>query len=53
LKKEKGSKKSETMATQEEIERHADVKMVKMKTPDGKVVYRKQRVETEVSKKSD
>jgi len=53
LKKEKGSKKSETMATQEEVERHADVKMVKIKTSDGKVVYRKQRAETEVSKKSD
>ena len=37
----------------EEIERRADVKMVKVKTPEGKVVYRKQKPETEVSKHSD
>lgn len=32
----------------EEIERRADVKMVKVKTPDGKVVYRKQRPEIKI-----
>lgn len=37
----------------EEAERRADVKMVKVKTPEGKVVYRKQRPETEVSKATD
>lgn len=39
LKKEKYS---------EEIERRADVKMTKVKTPDGKVVYRKQRPEIKI-----
>lgn len=32
----------------ENIERTADVKMVKVKTPDGKVVYRKQRPEIKI-----
>lgn len=49
IKKEKGKKEDVV----ESIERHADVKMVKAKTPDGKVVWRKQRSETEVSKKTD
>lgn len=49
--KSKKSKKSKKVA--EDIERHADVKMVKVKTPEGKVVFRKQRAETEVSKKTD
>ena len=39
--------------TKEDIERHADVKMVKVKTPEGKVVFRKQRAETEISKRSE
>lgn len=47
IKKEKGKK------VNEDIERHADVKLVKVKTPEGKVVFRKQRAETEVSKKTD
>jgi ribosomal protein L34E len=34
----------------EDTERHADAKMVKVKTPEGKVVWRKQRTETEVAK---
>jgi len=37
----------------EDIERHADHKMVKAKTPDGKVIWRKVKAETEVSKRSD
>ncbi len=48
----KGGAKEDQMV-KEEIERHADVKMIKTKTPEGKVVWRKQRVETEVSKRSD
>jgi len=56
-KKAKGDGKGETadgkdQMTKEDIERHADVKMVKTKTPDGKVVFRKQKDETEVSKRS-
>jgi len=37
----------------EDVERHADHKMVKAKTPDGKVIWRKVKAETEVSKQSD
>lgn len=37
----------------EDVERHADHKMVKAKTPDGKVIWRKVKAETEVSKRSD
>lgn len=54
-KKAKGDGKSgskDDQMVKEDIERHADVKMVKTKTPEGKVVWRKQRSETEVSKRS-
>jgi len=37
----------------EDIERKSDVKMIKTKTPEGKVVWKKQRGETEVSKATD
>lgn len=50
IKKEKGKKEN---VVAEYVERHADVKMVKTKTPEGKVVWKKQRGETEVSKASD
>jgi len=57
-KKAKGDGKGESadgkgQMTKEDVERHADVKMVKVKTPEGKVVFRKQRAETEVSKRSE
>ena len=57
-KKGKGDGKGENadgkgQMTKEDVERHADVKMIKTKTPDGKVVFRKQRAETEVSKRSE
>lgn len=52
-KKGEGHKEKEDQMVKEDIERHADVKMVKVKTPDGKVVFRKQRAETEVSKGSN
>lgn len=39
--------------TNEETQRKADSKMVKVKTPEGKVIWRKQRSETEVSKHND
>lgn len=57
-KKGKGDGKGENadgkgQMTKEDVERHADVKMVKVKTPEGKVVFRKQRAETEVSKRSE
>lgn len=55
-KKAKGDGKSggkDEQMVKEDTERHADVKMVKVKTPEGKVIWRKQRAETEVSKKSD
>jgi len=55
-KKAKGDGKTkgkEDQMVKEDVERHADVKMVKMKTPDGKVVFRKSRAETEVSKRSN
>lgn len=55
-KKAKGDGKSggkDEQMVKEEIQRHADTKMVKVKTPEGKVVWRKQRAETEVSKKTD
>jgi len=37
----------------EDVERHADVKMVKTKTPDGRPIWKKQRKETEVSKHNE
>ena len=37
----------------EDIERKADIKMIKTKTPEGKVVWRRMRGEIEVSKRSD
>ena len=49
----KGSADGKEQMVKEEIQRHADIKMVKVKTPEGKVVYRKQRAETEISKRSD
>jgi len=52
-KKAKGGDSKEDQVTKEEIQRHADTKMVKMKTPEGKVVWRRQRAETEISKKTD
>ena len=57
-KKAKGDGKGESadgkgQMVKEDIERHADHKMVKVKTPDGKVVWRKQKAETEVSKRSE
>ena len=57
-KKAKGDGKGESadgkgQMVKEDIERHADHKMVKVKTPDGKVVWRKQKAETEVSKGSE
>lgn len=48
----KGGAKEDQMV-KEDIERHADVKLIKTKTPEGKVVWRKKRAETEVSKRSD
>ena len=45
-KKGEGKKEKEDQMVKEDIERHADVKMVKVKTPDGKVVFRKQRAES-------
>ena len=57
-KKAKGDSKGESadgkgQMTKEDIERHADHKMVKAKTPDGKVIWRKVKAETEVSKRND
>jgi len=55
-KKQKGDGKSadgKDQMVKEDIERHADHKMVKTKTPDGKVIWRKVKAETEVSKRSD
>lgn len=57
-KKSKGDGKGQSadgkdQMVKEEIQRHADTKMVKVKTPEGKVVWRKQRAETEVSKRTD
>lgn len=55
-KKAKGDGKSadgKDQMVKEDIERHADHKMVKAKTPDGKVIWRKVKAETEVSKRSD
>jgi hypothetical protein len=55
-KKQKGDGKSadgKDQMVKEDIERHADHKMVKAKTPDGKVVWRKVKAETEVSKRTD
>jgi|14_taG_2_1085336.scaffolds.fasta_scaffold20017_4 hypothetical protein len=57
-KKAKGDGKGESadgkdQMVKEDIERHADHKMVKAKTPDGKVVWRKVKAETEVSKRSE
>jgi len=57
-KKAKGDGKGESadgkgQMCKEDIERHADHKMVKVKTPEGKVVWRKVKAETEVSKRSD
>lgn len=55
-KKAKGEGKSggkDEQMVKEDVERHADVKMIKTKTPEGKVVWRKQRAETEVSKRSE
>ena len=57
-KKAKGDGKGESadgkgQMVKEDIERHADHKMVKAKTPDGKVIWRKVKAETEVSKRSD
>jgi len=55
-KKQKGDGKSadgKDQMVKEEIQRHADTKMVKVKTPEGKVVWRKVKAETEVSKRSD
>jgi len=55
-KKAKGDGKSadgKDQMVKEDVERHADHKMVKAKTPDGKVIWRKVKAETEVSKRSD
>ena len=55
-KKQKGDGKSadgKDQMVKEDIERHADHKMVKTKTPEGKVIWRKVKAETEVSKRSD
>ena len=55
-KKQKGDGKSadgKDQMVKEDIERHADHKMVKAKTPDGKVIWRKVKAETEVSKRTD
>jgi len=55
-KKQKGDGKSadgKDQMVKEEIQRHADTKMVKVKTPEGKVVWRKVKAETEVSKRTD
>lgn len=55
-KKAKGDSKSadgKDQMVKEDVERHADHKMVKAKTPDGKVIWRKVKAETEVSKRSD
>ena len=57
-KKAKGDGKGQSadgkdQMVKEDIERHADHKMVKAKTPDGKVIWRKVKAETEVSKRSD
>lgn len=49
----KNAQKKEMGGIKEDIERRADQKIVKAKTPDGKVVFRKQRAETAVSKNSD
>lgn len=49
----KGSVNGKEQMVKEDIERHADVKMIKTKTPEGKVVWRRQRAETEVSKRTD
>jgi len=45
--------KKEDQMVKEDITRHADVKMIKTKTPEGKVVWRKQKAEAEVSKQTD
>lgn len=47
LKKEPKTSKADVT---EETQRKADSKMIKVKTPEGKVIWRKQRGETEVSK---
>ena len=55
-KKQKGDGKSaddKDQMVKEDVERHADHKMVKAKTPEGKVIWRKVKAETEVSKRSD
>lgn len=57
-KKSKGDGKGESadgkgQMCKEDIERHADHKMVKAKTPEGKVIWRKVKAETEVSKRTD
>jgi len=55
-KKAKGDGKSggkDTQMVKEDIERKADIKMIKTKTPEGKVVWRRMRGEIEVSKRSD
>ena len=55
-KKQKGDGKSadgKDQMVKEDVERHADHKMVKAKTPDGKVIWRKVKAETEVSKRTD
>lgn len=55
-KKAKGDGKSgssDDQMVKEEIQRHADVKMVKVKTPEGKIVWRRQKAETEISKNTD
>lgn len=49
----KGSADGKDQMVKEDVERHADHKMVKAKTPDGKVIWRKVKAETEVSKRSD
>lgn len=37
----------------EDIVRHADVKMIKTKTPDGKTVFRKQRKEVDIERNTE
>ena len=37
----------------EDIVRHADIKLVKTKTPDGRTIYRKQRKEVDIERNTD
>jgi hypothetical protein len=48
-----GDSKAKKKYRKEDIERHSDFKMIKTKTPEGKVIWKRNRPETEVSKKTD